>query len=115
MNRKKGPSLRPTFSLSNAKKITIIGSIILVFIITDMMFSFAGTTVSVSANWEIALFIIIACIFGVSQYLILNFINRITIQIRNTVPIIRILNEFTLYGPIFIRILYLYKWSTNDL
>lgn len=97
MNRKKGPSLRPTFSLSNAKKITIIGSIILVFIITDMMFSFAGTTVSVSANWEIALFIIIACIFGVSQYLILNFINRITIQIRNTVPIIRILNEFTYF------------------
>jgi hypothetical protein len=95
MNRKRGPSLRPPFPVSNAKKITIIGSIILVFIVTDMMFSFAGTTVGVSANWEIALFVIIACIFGVSQYLILNFIKRITTQIRKTVPIVKILNEFT--------------------
>lgn len=97
MNRKKGLSLRLSFSISNTKKITIIGSIILIFIVTDMMFSFAGTTVSVSANWEIALFVVIACIFGMSQYIILNFIKRITMQIRKTVSIVKILNEFTYF------------------
>ena len=85
------------FSISNSKKISIIGSIILAFIVTDMMFSFAGTTVSVSANWEVVLFIVIVCVYGISQYLILNFIKHITTQIRNTVRVIKVLNEFTYF------------------
>ena len=85
------------FSISNTKKISIIGSIILAFIVTDMMFSFAGTTVSVSANWEVVLFVVIVCVYGISQYLILNFIKHITTQIRNTVPVIKVLNEFTYF------------------
>lgn len=62
-----------------------------------MPLSFAGTTVSVSANWEIALYVIIASIYGISQYIILNFIKRITTQIRRTIPVIKTLNQFTYF------------------
>jgi cytochrome c biogenesis protein CcdA len=64
----------------------VVASIILSFIIVDMVFSFAGTTVSVSANWEIALFVVIASAYGISQYLILDFIKNKPIQIRKRVP-----------------------------
>ena len=59
-----------------------------------MVFSFAGTTVSVSANWEIALFLVIASAYGISQFLILDFIKNKTIQIRKRVPLLRRLNGF---------------------
>jgi hypothetical protein len=72
----------------------VVGSIILAFIVVDMVFSFAATTVSVSANWEIALFVVIACVYGISQYLILNFIKHKTKQIRASVPLLRMLYKF---------------------
>ena len=56
----------------------IVASVILSFIIIDMVFSFAGTTISVSANWEISLFVVIALAFAISQYLILDFIKNKT-------------------------------------
>jgi hypothetical protein len=82
------------FSISNTNTFTVVGSIILAFIIVDMVFSFAATTVSVSANWEIALFVVIACVYGISQYLILNFIKLKTKQIRASVPLLKMLYKF---------------------
>ena len=93
MRRTASLSIR-SFSISNTKTITIIGSIILTFVIIDMIFSFAATTVTVSANWEIAIFVIIAGIYGTTQYAILNFIKNITRKIRATVPLIRTLHAF---------------------
>jgi hypothetical protein len=72
----------------------VVGSIILAFIVVDMVFSFAATTVSVSANWEIALFVVIASVYGISQYLILNFIKHKTRQIRASVPLLGMLYKF---------------------
>jgi hypothetical protein len=83
-----------SFLISNTKEITVIGSIILTFIIIDMLFSFAASTISVSANWEIALFLIIAAVYGITQYAILNFIKNITKKIRASVPLIRTLHLF---------------------
>ena len=77
------------FRLFSLNKFMIVASVILSFIIIDMVFSFAGTTISVSANWEISLFVVIALAFAISQYLILDFIKNKTIQIRNRVPILR--------------------------
>jgi MFS family permease len=82
------------FSISKRNSFTVVGSIILAFIVVDMVFSFAATTVSVSANWEIALFVVIACVYGISQYLILNFIKHKTKQIRASVPLLRMLYKF---------------------
>ena len=59
-----------------------------------MLFSFAASTISVSANWEIALFLIIAAIYGITQYAILNFIKNITKKIRASVRLIRTLHLF---------------------
>lgn len=81
-------------SISHSKGITIIGSIILVFILIDMTFSFAATAVKVSANWEIALFVFMAFIYGITQYILLNFIKKTTKNIRSTVPLIKMLNIF---------------------
>src|SRR5690242_1159503 len=92
--RRTGSLSLQSLSISNTKEITIIGSIILTFIIIDMVFSFAATTVTVSANWEISIFVIIACIYGVTQYVILNFVKNITRKIRDTVPLIRMLHAF---------------------
>ena len=82
------------FRLFSLNKFMIVASVILSFIIIDMVFSFAGTTISVSANWEISLFVVIALAFAISQYLILDFIKNKTIQIRNRVPILRKLYGF---------------------
>lgn len=85
---------RLSFSDSSTNKLTVLGSTILAFIVIDMVFSFAGTTVRVSADWEVALFVVIACVYGISQYLILNFIKHKTSQIRSKVPLVNMLNKF---------------------
>jgi hypothetical protein len=86
------------FSIDSTKTFAVVASIILAFIVVDMVFSFAATTVSVSANWEVTLFVTIACVYGISQYLILNFIKHKTKQIRASVPLLNMLYKFvTIY------------------
>ena len=59
-----------------------------------MVFSFAATATSVSSDWEIGLLVILSCIYGICQYLILKFIKQKSRPIRDKVSPFNKLNIF---------------------
>lgn len=83
-----------SFSVSDTNKLMAVASFVLAFIIIDLVFSYAASTIRVASNWEIALFIVVASVYGIGQYLILDFVRHKSKQIRNKIPLLNALNTF---------------------
>jgi hypothetical protein len=60
----------------NSRKFMVVMSIVLVSVIADMILMFIVTGRTISSNWGIVAYIIIAVIYGTGQYLILGFVKQ---------------------------------------
>jgi hypothetical protein len=94
MKRQVRKDISPLLSAFDTKKFGVVASILLTITVIDMVFSFAATATRVSADWEIVLLIVLSCVYGMCQYLILKFIKQKSKQIRDKVIFFNVLNTF---------------------
>src|SRR5215211_494843 len=70
----------------NNRKFLVVISIVVSFLIIDISLSNISDIISVSTSWGFAAFIAIAIVYGVGQYLILEFVKQKSKRIRMKSP-----------------------------